>query len=230
MFVRSYYLPSRGLATGRIADKHRWEQGLTFPKGRANIRTNKTSGISNRKALKLLNSEAYLDLKTGKIYYDSEWLKERFRYLILKAEAEVKAEAKISLPSTDQGLKNLMALAKRYGDLLQKSTGFSGLRVTEDGLIFEGMDAENEAHNMLLDYMKKFAEASKGIKEKEALHAENEKFTFRTWLLRMGWKGRETSELRTSLYKGLSGNSAFCTEGSKERWMEKHGRASTPRQ
>ena len=48
-----------------------------------------TGRISNSKAYKLLSGEAYLDLKTGKIYSNKEWLTARFRYLIIKAENEV---------------------------------------------------------------------------------------------------------------------------------------------
>ena len=171
-------------------------------------------------------SRNFINLKTGEVYStakgeEKKELEEKLMKLLRDAEW---TGAMISLPSTDQALKNMLNLVKRYNRLLRKATGFRDLRITQEGLIFEGIDAENEAHRLLLDYMRKFAEANKDIKEKEELQSDNEKFAFRTWLIRMGWKGRETSKLRTSLYEGLSGNSAFCTIESKIRWLEKHGR------
>ena len=51
---------------------------------------------------------------------------------------------------------------------------------------------------------------------------ENEKFVFRTWLTRLGWKGSEGKMERNLLYRNLNGNTAFCTEESKIRWEAKH--------
>ena len=51
---------------------------------------------------------------------------------------------------------------------------------------------------------------------------ENEKFAFRSWLTKLGWKGAEGKMERNLLYRNLNGNTAFCTEESKIRWEEKH--------
>ena len=51
---------------------------------------------------------------------------------------------------------------------------------------------------------------------------ENEKFAFRSWLTKLGWKGSEGKMERNLLYKNLNGNTAFCTEESKIRWEAKH--------
>ena len=168
-------------------------------------------------------SKNFINLKTGEVYStakgeEKKEMEEKLMKILRDAEW---TGAMISMPSTDRALKNLVNMVKRYNGLLKKATGFSDLRITQDGLVFEGMDAKNEAHRLLLDYMRRFAEANKGIKEKEELQTDNEKFAFRTWLIRLGWKGRETSKLRTSLYEGLSGNSAFCTATSKEKWQAK---------
>ena len=149
-------------------------------------------------------SRNFINLKTGEVYStakgeEKKEMKEKLMKLL--RDATESTEAMISLPSTDRALKNLVNMVKRYGRLLKKATGFSDLRITQDGLVFEGMDAENEAHRLLLEYMKKFVEANKGIREKEELQTDNEKFAFRTWLIRLGWKGREASKLRTSLYE-----------------------------
>ena len=51
---------------------------------------------------------------------------------------------------------------------------------------------------------------------------ENEKFAFRSWLTKLGWKGSEGKMERNLLYRKLNGNTAFCTEESKIRWEAKH--------
>ena len=51
---------------------------------------------------------------------------------------------------------------------------------------------------------------------------ENEKFAFRSWLTKLGWKGSEGKMERNLLYRNLNGNTAFCTEESKIRWDAKH--------
>ena len=59
---------------------------------------------------------------------------------------------------------------------------------------------------------------------------ENEKFAFRSWLTKLGWKGSEGKTERNLLYRNLNGNTAFCTEESKIRWEAKHkkGRKNEP--
>lgn len=125
---------------------------------------------------------------------------------------------------TNQAFENISCITKAYEYLLGKATGFTGLEATSEKLVFAGMDATNDAHRLLVDYLVKFAMHQKQVRARETLKPDNEKFAFRTWLLRMGWKGRETSKLRMSLYKGLNGNTAFCTAESKTRWVEKHGK------
>ena len=143
-------------------------------------------------------------------------------------QTETSAELAIdnSLQSTEQ-LDNLKALLHNYEFLLCKATGFTELKLAKGKLVFLGMDGSDEAHKLLAEFLVRFATSQKQTKTREALRPDNEKFAFRTWLIRLGWKGRETSKLRVSLYKKLSGNSAFCTESSKTRWMEKHGKRST---
>ena len=141
-------------------------------------------------------------------------------------EATTKLAIDNSLQSTEQ-LLNLKALLHNYEFLLGKATGFTELKLASGKLLFLGMNSDNEAHKLLVDFLMNFATEKKQIKTREALRPDNERFAFRTWLIRLGWKGRETSKLRVSLYKNLSGNSAFCTEASKSRWLEKYGKRST---
>ena len=131
----------------------------------------------------------------------------------------------IEAPSSYQQVLNLENLIKRYSYLLNKATGFKRIEIpSKDRVIFWGMDSNNPAHCKLVELMVAFATAQRKIMERETLRPENEKFTFRTWLIRLGWTGREDSKMRTNLYKGLEGNSAFCTATSKARWEQKHGR------
>ena len=55
---------------------------------------------------------------------------------------------------------------------------------------------------------------------------ENEKFAFRSWLTKLGWKGTEGKMERNLLYRNMNGNTAFCTEESKIRWEAKHKKGS----
>ncbi len=147
-----------------------------------------------------------------------------------QAERAPEAEAvekmvTIEAPSSYQQVLNLENLIKRYSYLLTKATGFKRIEIpSRDKVIFWGMDSNNPAHCKLVELMVAFATAQRKIMERETLRPENEKFTFRTWLIRLGWTGREDSKMRTNLYKGLEGNSAFCTATSKARWEQKHGR------
>ena len=56
---------------------------------------------------------------------------------------------------------------------------------------------------------------------------ENEKYTLRIWLIRLGMNGDEYKTTRKILMEKLSGHSAFRTEAEKERWkqsqVKKHG-------
>ena len=126
--------------------------------------------------------------------------------------------------TNDQTFKNIAELVKTYEYLLGKATGFTGLELTGGKLVFLGMNSDDDAHRLLVDYLVRFATHQKQIRTRETLRPDNEKFAFRTWLIRLGWKGRETTKLRVSLYKNLTGNSAFCTESSKTRWLEKHSK------
>ena len=71
-------------------------------------------------------------------------------------------------------------------------------------------------------------EKADGKKRRMNLHnvqikqPENEKFAFRSWLTKLGWKGSEGKMERNLLYRNLDGNTAFCTEESKIRWEAKH--------
>ena len=94
------------------------------------------------------------------------------------------------------------------------------MELTQDKIIFEGLDATNQAHQYLAYLIVNFASKATKVQDK-VIQPENEKFAFRVWLVRMGWKGTEGKKERQSLYRNLTGNSAFCTSESKDRWEAK---------
>ena len=51
---------------------------------------------------------------------------------------------------------------------------------------------------------------------------ENEKFTFRSWLLRLGYKGADSREARRILMKNLKGNSAFPDDAKAAAHRERY--------
>lgn len=61
-------------------------------------------------------------------------------------------------------------------------------------------------------------EKSKELKyaSKKPVATDNEKYTFRTWLMRLGMIGDEYKETRKELLKNLSGNSAFRKPGDND--------------
>lgn len=79
-----------------------------------------TGRISHSKAYKLRSGEAYLDLKTGKIYSNKEWLTARFRYLIIKAENEVAAEEEAA--KAEEKTEKVAPKAKREKKLTVEQT------------------------------------------------------------------------------------------------------------
>ena len=62
------------------------------------------------------------------------------------------------------------------------------------------------------------SEKSKELKyaSSKPVDTDNEKYTFRTWLMRLGMIGDEYKETRKELLKNLSGNSAFRKPGEND--------------
>ena len=66
-----------------------------------------------------------------------------------------------------------------------------------------------EAATQLLALINKSARGLKRNASAKVKSTDNEKYTFRTWLLRLGMIGNEYKTARKVLLKHLSGNSAF---------------------
>lgn len=72
----------------------------------------------------------------------------------------------------------------------------------------------------LATLMNKMAIKQKRIQAKE-IDAENEKYAFHIWLLRLGMNGAEYKQTRKLLMENLDGNSAFRTEEDAEKFKAK---------
>ena len=73
-----------------------------------------------------------------------------------------------------------------------------------------------EAATQLLALINKSARGLKRNASAKVKSTDNEKYTFRTWLLRLGMIGNEYKTARKVLLKNLSGNSAFRTKTKEE--------------
>ena len=150
------------------------------------------------------------------------FLKELYTYsnLINKASGANFAISQTLL----EDLSEAQTLDEALQYIKEISPAIVGLDVKNGNLQLTGFtSAQNqEAAQVLLEYMVKAASAKApkniNLRNLTIKAPENEKFTFRTWLIRLGWKGNDHKLERNSLYKNLDGNTAFCTPESKERW------------
>ena len=71
--------------------------------------------------------------------------------------------------------------------------------------------------------MVQMAKTQKRIKPQQCIE-ENEKYYMRTWLVRLGFGGKEGKEVRDILLSKLKGHTAFRTEADKQKWMEKYSK------
>lgn len=134
----------------------------------------------------------------------------------------------------DERMKNDLAEAVTFEEGLALFSEVNGMELIKgieargDSLRITAFDAIEDsamqkAVRMLLTFLEKSVkEKNVNLHKVEVKRPENEKFCFRTWLIRLGWKGIEGKVERNLLYKKLAGNTAFCTEESKARWEEKH--------
>lgn len=122
----------------------------------------------------------------------------------------------ISLPDnlTDEDFEKLQNLVASKASLFKKALGTDDLTIQRaDGKIsfpwFHGADgARAQAYAKLVTALCQLAKKSKRItaKEHEVL---NEKYTFRCFLLRLGFIGQEYKECRKILLENLRGSAAY---------------------
>lgn len=103
--------------------------------------------------------------------------------------------------------------------------GTAGIRITDNEVTLMGFPLTDDpdrtkACTELATLMNKMAIKQKRIQAKE-IDAENEKYAFRIWLLRLGMNGNEYKQTRKLLMENLDGNSAFRTEEDAEKFKAK---------
>lgn len=153
------------------------------------------------------------------------------------AEPENSAEAPETMPQeanvgltvampresfTDAALENLRKLVDAKGSLIRKALAVDSLPIETDGekvsfpWFAEGQDSESaKAYTHFIAALCDMARNQKRITAKEK-PADNEKYAFRCFLLRLGFIGSEYKGERKILLKNLSGSSAFKNREKKE--------------
>lgn len=122
----------------------------------------------------------------------------------------------------EAGMERLRCLVASKETLLKKALGLTDkLEVLENeqGIVFpwvrETSDPELvQSAARLVVRLARFAKKAKRVNGKDH-EVENEKYSFRCFLLRLGFIGKEFKEDRKRLLKNLSGNAAF-KEGGKD--------------
>ena len=107
-----------------------------------------------------------------------------------------------------------------------------GLELSADTVTFTGFPETDRADRIqtfttLASLMNRMALEQKHTLARPVM-AENEKYSFRIWLISLGMKGDEFKTARRILLALLDGNAAFKDEAMKERWKEKRRAASQP--
>lgn len=105
---------------------------------------------------------------------------------------------------------------------IQEAGGMRGISFEDGKVVFDGFPATNDpatikAWTELCAAINRNAIKQLHVRAKE-VNDENEKFTFRTWLTRLGMNGPELRTERNILYRNLSGHTAFRTSKDEEKW------------
>ena len=124
----------------------------------------------------------------------------------------------ISMPKrlfTDCSLENLKALITAKGNLIKKALGVDALplEITDTKVSFPWFAAtptpdEMNAYNTFICKLCEMARNQKRVNATEK-QADNEKYAFRCFLLRLGFIGAEYKTARKILLRNLAGSSAF---------------------
>ncbi len=154
--------------------------------------------------------------------HDSEVVERLLQHLYdANFDYDISAKSKgmaIQIPMadfTEASLKNLFDLVESKGGLIKKALGVDDLPINLVGerLDFPWFNADSTPDEIktYMDFVTalcNMAKTQKRINAKERT-VENEKYTFRCFLLRLGFIGEEYKAARKILLKNLSGSSAF---------------------
>lgn len=132
---------------------------------------------------------------------------------------------KNKLPAEAQDKLNRILESK--GKLIQKALGASSLTVeTDDDKVrfpwfsYIPSAEQADAYTKFIDALCKMAREQKRVSAKEKPN-ENEKYTFRCFLLRLGFIGAAFKRDRKILLRNFEGSSAFRTQESADKAKEK---------
>ena len=135
----------------------------------------------------------------------------------------------ISMPRslfTDSNLENLKALISAKGNLIKKALAADDLplEITDTKVSFPWFPAlpspdEMKAYETFVCKLCEMARNQKRVSAAEK-PADNEKYAFRCFLLRLGFIGDEYKAARKILLKNLSGSSAFKNGGVQHEISE----------
>ena len=130
----------------------------------------------------------------------------------------------VSLPResfTDAALENLRKLVDAKAALIKKALAVESLPVEADAekvsfpWFADGQDGDSaKAYTHFITALCDMARKQKRVTAKERL-ADNEKYAFRCFLLRLGFIGEEYKNERKVLLKNLSGNGSFKSGARK---------------
>jgi hypothetical protein len=116
---------------------------------------------------------------------------------------------------TDKAIENLREIVASKNRLIKKALAADSLRidVTDDKLRFPwftltGTDGEIDSYLRFVTALCKMAKEQKRVTAKEH-EVENDKFTMRLFLIRLGFVGPEYKTARKILLRNLSGNTAW---------------------
>ena len=124
-----------------------------------------------------------------------------------------------------EALRSATDIPTTKGILEENSGALEGLVIEEDKITFTGFPLTDDPQKtktfmQLASLMGRMAKEQKHTLARPVA-AENEKYSFRIWLLSLGMKGDEYAQTRKILLAPLSGNAAFKDEAMQNRWKEK---------
>ena len=127
---------------------------------------------------------------------------------------------------TDEALENLKKIVASKRTLLMKALGADDLPIliSDETVSFpwfpEPSPAEAQAFTNLITAICRMAKEAKRVTAKEK-ETESEKYTFRCWLLRLGFVGAEHKHDRAILLQNLSGHAAFKNQADADAFYQK---------
>ena len=147
----------------------------------------------------------------------------------IAAEADEEGGLTVSMPRdffTDDALENLKKIVASKRTLLMKALGADDLPIliSDETVSFpwfpEPSPAEAQTFTKLITAICRMAKEAKRVTAKEK-ETESEKYTFRCWLLRLGFVGAEHKHDRAILLQNLSGHAAFKNQADADAFYQK---------